>query len=81
MEFNDLTFMSGSDRACSFINIVNDDILESNETFMVMLQSTLQVVEINSDANMATVTITDDDGRFAFTIGLLSRVTLCTLSF
>ncbi len=58
----DFTPSEGTQTRCSFIEILDDDVPEANEQFMVRLfSSNLQVTFING-VSEATVTIIDDDG-------------------
>ena len=52
---------SASQPQCADIQLIDDSILENDETFFVMLTSTDRAVTINPNA--ATVTINDDDGK------------------
>lgn len=58
-----LTFTSGSqvtDVSCGNISLVNDNILEDEENFTVVLSSDISVVVITSSAASATVIVTED---------------------
>ena len=58
-----LTFqpMSASDPQCAPIAIANDNILEADESFSVVLTSTDEAAMLNPSS--ASVTIIDNDGR------------------
>lgn len=68
---------------CVNIVIVNDQTLEVDENFLVMLSSTDQDAIIDPQEATSTVTISDDDGTlaficdstFVFTLGLF--ISLC----
>ena len=45
-----------------FVNIVNDSVIEDSEFFTIVLSHT-QPHDLVLDANMTTITITDDDLR------------------
>jgi len=57
-----LTFNASTPLQCDQVIIVNDGILENNETFFVQLKSTDDVVNVS--LNSAPVTIIDDDCEF-----------------
>ena len=67
-----LTFTSGSSVGtvvCELVVINNDNILEDDEFFTITMSTTETVsVVISSDANMATVTISEDasDGMLSY---------------
>lgn len=48
---------------CTDIAIVNDNLLEGDEIFMVEIQNPSQGVSPDPMASSATVTITNDDGK------------------
>lgn len=52
---------SANQPECANILLVDDDILENDETFFVVLSSSDIAVTINPDT--ATVTINNDDGK------------------
>ena len=52
---------SATQPQCADIQLVDDSILENDETFLVILSSSDSVVMINP--NTATVTISNDDGK------------------
>ena len=52
---------SASQPQCADIQLIDDSILENDETFFIMLTSTDSAVTVNPNA--ATVTINDDDGK------------------
>jgi len=57
-----LTFNASTPLQCDQVIIINDSILENNETFFVQLESTDDVVNVS--LNSAPVTIIDDDCEF-----------------
>ena len=57
-----LTFNASTPLQCDQVIIINDGILENNETFFVQLESTDDVVTVS--LNSAPVTIIDDDCEF-----------------
>ena len=57
-----LTFNASTPLQCDQVIIINDSILENNETFFVELESTDDVVNVL--LNSAPVTIIDDDCEF-----------------
>ena len=57
-----LTFNASTPLQCDQVIIINDSILENNETFFVELESTDDVVDVL--LNSAPVTIIDDDCEF-----------------
>ena len=60
---NEIVFYPGGDtRECTCIPIFDDTILESDETFTLLLSTTNPAVNITGEAD-ATVTIIDDDGK------------------
>ena len=54
-----LTFNTSTPIQCGQVTIINDTILENDETFFVLLESTEAVVIIGS--SLGNVTILDDD--------------------
>lgn len=62
-ESYDIMLLNGMTRAAFNISIINDDILERNETFTLTIdQSTLPSSVTIGDTSQATVIIEDDDG-------------------
>jgi len=59
-----LTFNASTPLQCDQVIIINDSILENNETFFVQLESTDDAVTVNVSLNSAPVTIIDDDCEF-----------------
>ena len=57
-----LTFNASTSLQCDQVIIINDGILENNETFFVQLESSDDVVTVS--LNSAPVTIIDDDCEF-----------------
>ena len=58
---NPLTFLPGINESCSFvIPIIDDSVLENNETFDVVISTT--DLDVSIDPSSATVTIVDNDG-------------------
>ena len=57
------TFQMGETRVCRNITIQEDTIAEVTETFTVTLTGNSEVV-VSSDASNATVSITDNTGKF-----------------
>ena len=57
-----LTFNASTSLQCDQVIIINDSILENNETFFVQLESSDDVVTVS--LNSAPVTIIDDDCEF-----------------
>ena len=49
--------------SCVNITIIDDDIVETNETFMIMLSSSDASVEVSLMSNQATATIINDDRK------------------
>ena len=50
-------------RECVSLNILDDDIFEDAENFMIELASAISPLEIDPDRSMATVIIIDRDGE------------------
>ena len=61
-----LVFSSGVSMHQIIVTIVNDDILESAESFTLVMTSTDSSAVIDSTSGVATCTITDDDGLLGF---------------
>lgn len=59
-----LVFHPGSNTPCNNFTILDDNILEDNETFTVQLETADigVVIPLSPGLNNATVTIVDDDG-------------------
>ena len=57
-----LTFNASTSLQCDQVIIINDGILENNETFFVQLESSDDAVNVS--LNSAPVAIIDDDGEF-----------------
>ena len=57
-----LTFNTSTPIQCDQVTIINDTILENDETFFVLLESTEAVVIIGS--SLGNVTILDDDREY-----------------
>lgn len=53
---------TANEPSCGDVQIANEDILEDDESFSVILDSSDNAVVINS--NTATVTISNDDSKF-----------------
>lgn len=60
--------LAGSAMQCVDVTIINEDIVESNETFNVMLSSDDPGVEISGMLDQAVATITNDDRKLTFTV-------------
>ena len=58
----ELTFESDTQRLCSEIEIIPDDLQEGDESFMVLL-CTVQTHTVSLDPQIASVVITDDDSK------------------
>lgn len=58
----ELSFSPGDTEKNIVIQTVNDELIETDETFFVNLSTTSQVVQINE--RVTTITITDNDGKF-----------------
>ena len=57
----ELTIVAGTDQQCTSISISDDPILENDEFFSVVLNTTDQAVTLRPSA--ANITIKDDDGK------------------
>ena len=57
----ELTIVAGTDQQCTSISISDDPILENDEFFSVVLNTTDQAVTLRPSA--ANITIEDDDGK------------------
>ena len=53
----------GTTMRCVDVTIINEDVVENNETFNIMLSSSDSSVEISMMSNQATATITNDDRK------------------
>ena len=51
--------------ACIRINITNDDLTEQNETFLVVINTTITSQTVSLNPAYAFVTITDDESKLA----------------
>ena len=63
---NVLTVQRGQETVCSAITIVNDNFIESNETFTISLtlESTNFSAGVTLTPDSATVVILDNDGEY-----------------
>ena len=52
-------------KECVPINIINDDLTEQNETFLVIINTTITSQTASLNPAYAFVTIVDDEGEFA----------------
>jgi len=59
-----LTFNASTPLQCDQVIIINDGILENNETFIVQLESSDDAVNVSLNSRSAPVTIIDDDCEF-----------------
>ena len=57
----ELTIVTGTDQQCTSISISDDPILENDEFFSVVLNTTDQAVTLRPST--ANITIEDDDGK------------------
>ena len=57
----ELTIVAGTDQQCTSISISDDPILENDELFSVVLNTTDQAVTLRP--SVANITIEDDDGK------------------
>ena len=57
----ELTIVAGTDQQCTSISISDDPILENDEFFSVVLNTTDQAVTLRP--SVANITIEDDDGK------------------
>ena len=57
----ELTIVAGTDQQCTSISISDDPILENDELFSVVLNTTDQAVTLRPST--ANITIEDDDGK------------------
>ena len=57
----ELTIVAGTDQQCTSISISDDPILENDEFFSVVLNTTDQAVTLRPST--ANITIEDDDGK------------------
>ena len=57
----ELTIVAGTDQQCTSISISDDPILENDEFFSVVLNTTDQAVTLRPSS--ANITIEDDDGK------------------
>ena len=57
----ELTIVAGTDQQCTSISISDDPILENDELFSVVLNTTDQAVTLRPSS--ANITIEDDDGK------------------
>jgi len=70
VEGNLLTFSPAMNVSCAtVIPIIDDNVLEDDQTFSVVLSTT--ELDVLLDPASATVTIVDDDGEFAFLINIV----------
>ncbi len=60
---------SGGPQQIVRINIVDDTVVEETEMFRVRLSSTSPGVQLSGSQDFATVTITDADSKFFFSLG------------
>ena len=58
--------VAGTTMRCVDVTIINEDIVENDETFNIMLSSSDSSVEISTMSNQATATITNDDREFPY---------------
>ena len=85
MTSRELAFLSGQSSSsmptsCTELEILNDDVLEDQEAFLVVVTSQMTEVEITSDREEAQVLI-DEDGDDSTLKGFSSRTLhshLCT---
>ena len=64
LDWNSLTFMSGatlSQQTCVMVNIIEDDLVEANKTFMVVFS--LVTPDILLGGSNVTIAIIDRDGE------------------
>ena len=82
-----LTFTSGTSRGptsrrCRTIPVIDDDAVESSETFTAVLNHTAEdfaVVNLSSGLQSATVTIMEDNNDREYKLWLLSSVRYTSL--
>ena len=60
----ELTLVAGTDQQCTSISISDDPILENDEFFSVVLNTTDQTVTLRPST--ANITIEDDDGKLFY---------------
>lgn len=68
-----LVFSSGSvDQVeeCTYINTTDDDLIECDEEFQVVLSLATPGISLNLGNNITTVTLIDEDGMFPASLSL-----------
>ena len=60
-----MIFLPGNTTVCEMIGIVDDPTVEDSESFTVLLSSSDSQVTVNASNEEATITIIDDDRKYA----------------
>ena len=70
-----LTFTPGVSQLCDvYIEVFNDTVLESEESFMVLLSHTeadAEVVELSIDAAIITIIEDSNDGEYSYFLSII----------
>ena len=67
-----LTFMPGVESNCTFFTIIQDNLVEgsTDESIIARIKSSDQLISINTQSDLVTISIVDDDSKYDFTIVL-----------
>ena len=79
VDYQPLTFLTftSSDRVCAQVQVIGDDVIEEDETFVLQITPG-QDITIGNPSN-TTITIIDDDGKSHFLCAKFIFTTLCSL--